>query len=197
MDKYASSNLRKYHDPFVKIPLNRFLRMLGSLLDSLGVSKILDAGCGEGLVARYLISRNKNLVIEGIDINEQAILAAKQLCPGVAFYKEDIRKLKYPDKSFDLALAIEVLEHLEDPEAAIAELRRLSSKYCIFSVPLEPYFRICNLLLGKNIKRLGIPPEHLWNWSPKQFRALLGKYFEKIKLKTTFPWLIAVCKVNE
>ncbi len=195
MNKYKSSNLNKYGDPIARIPLNCFLRTLQHLLDPLGVKKILDAGCGEGFVAKYLISRNRNLIIEGIDISGEAIVASKEFCPEVAFHKADICKSGYADKSFDLVLAIEVLEHLSNPEIAISEARRLSCRYCIFSVPLEPYYRICNFLLGKNMKRLGSPSEHLWNWSLKEFHLLLKKYFGKVNLKISFPWVIAICEV--
>jgi 2-polyprenyl-3-methyl-5-hydroxy-6-metoxy-1,4-benzoquinol methylase len=159
------------------------------------VNKILDAGCGEGFVAKYLISGNKNLSLEGIDISEQAIAASKRFCPEGVFRIGDICNSSYPDRSFDLVLAIEVIEHLPDPGIAIAEVKRISRRYAMFSVPLEPYYRLCNLLLGKNINRLGSPPEHIWNWSRGQFYLLLSKYFGKIKLKVSFPWIIAVCEV--
>lgn len=193
--RYKSSNLKKYRDPFVRIPLNRFLRTINRLVNSLGVNKILDMGCGEGLQIRYLISRNKDLSIEGIDINSQAIDMAKQFCPGLSFRQGDICNMDYRSKSFDLILATEVLEHLVNPEAAIIEAKRLSRKYCIFSIPWEPYFRICNLLRGKNISRLGNPPEHLCNWSTREFYGILAKYFKKIKLKIVFPWIIAKCEI--
>ena len=195
MNKYKSSNLKKYKDPIARVPLNCFLRTLQHVLDSLGVSNIVDAGCGEGFVVKYLISRNSNLIIEGIDINGEAIVTSKEFCPEAIFHKADICKSGYPDKSFDLVLVTEVLEHLSNPEVAIVEVKRLTRRYCVFSVPLEPYYRLCNLFLGKNLKRLGSPPEHLWSWSLKQFQLLLQKYFGKIVLKISFPWVIAVCEV--
>ena len=176
------------------MPLNRFLKIINQLVNSLNINKVLDIGCGEGFVVRYLISKNKNLKIEGIDISEDAIVLARKLCPEAFFLRGDITSLNYSDQSFDLVLGIEILEHLSNPEMAISEARRLCRKYCIFSVPLEPYFSICNLLRGKNIKRWGRPPEHLWNWSVGQFKALLERYFNKIKIKTVFPWVIALCE---
>lgn len=149
MDRHKSSNLKRHKDPFVWIPLNIFLRILSRLVNSLSVNKILDVGCGEGLIIEYLISKNKDLSIEGVDISSQAIAMAGQLCPSSSFRQGDICNIDYRDKSFDLILAIEVLEHLVNPEKAISEAHRISRKYCIFSVPLEPYFSMCNLLRGK------------------------------------------------
>lgn len=194
MNKYSSSNLCKYRDPLARIPLSGFLKVLSNLVNSLGVKNILDIGCGEGFVDKYLISKNKDLIIHGIDINEEAISMAKQVCPDAVFEKGDIFNIDYPDKSFDLILVIEVLEHLVNPEVAIKEAKRLSRKYCIFSVPLEPYFRICNFIRGKNILRLGNPSGHLWNWSRKQFNSLLLNHFDKIKMEIIFPWVIALCE---
>ncbi|MBI5144558.1 MAG: class I SAM-dependent methyltransferase [Candidatus Omnitrophica bacterium] len=146
-------------------------------------------------MAKYLISKNQDLCVEGIDINEEALNMAKKLCPGAVFRKDDITDLKYPDKSFDLILAIEVLEHLKDPGMIIREAKRISSRYCIFSVPLEPFFKICNFLRGKNIRRWGNPPEHLQGWSLRQFRSLLSSNFDKVNIKVVFPWTIALCEV--
>lgn len=192
---YKSSNLKKYKDPIVRIPLSRFLEVISGLVNSLNVKKILDLGCGEGFIVKYLISKNKDLSIEGIDINEQVIETARQLCPNAVFRKGDICNIDYPDKSFDLILGIEVLEHLVNPEIVIRQAKRISRRHCIFSVPLEPYFRICNLLRGKNILRWGNPPEHLWNWSFRQFNSLLLNHFDKIRMKIVFPWMIALCEV--
>ncbi len=196
MDKHKSSNLRRYKDPFVWIPLNIFLRILSRLVNSLGVNKILDVGCGEGLIIEYLISKNKDLSIEGVDISNQAIAMAGQLCPSSSFRQGDICNIDYRDKSFDLILAIEVLEHLVNPEKAIRQAHRISRKYCIFSVPLEPYFSMCNFIRGKNIHRWGSPAEHLWRWSVKQFSVLLHNHFNKVKFQIVFPWIIALCEVD-
>ena len=63
-------------------------------------------------------------------------------------------------------LALEVLEHLEDPAAAVAEMRRVSSRAVALTVPLEPFFRGGNLARGRYVERLGSTPGHLNTWGP-------------------------------
>jgi hypothetical protein len=58
-------------------------------------------------------------------------------------------------------LALEVLEHLEDPAAAAAEMRRVSKRAVVITVPLEPFFRGGNLARGRYVGRLGSTPGHL------------------------------------
>ena len=56
-----------------------------------------------------------------------------------------------PDGTFDLVLAIEVLEHVPDPAAALAELARVARRDLIVSVPREPIWRVANLARGKYV----------------------------------------------
>ncbi len=53
--------------------------------------------------------------------------------------------LPFADDAFDLVLAIEVLEHVPGPDAALRELSRVCSGTLIASVPLEPIWRAGNL----------------------------------------------------
>jgi hypothetical protein len=87
-----------------------------------------------------------------------------------------------------------VLEHLEDPAAAISELARVSRGDVVLSVPHEPWFRLGSLLRGKYVSRLGNHPEHVQHWRPRTFERFLTPQVEVVSVGTAFPWLIAQCR---
>jgi hypothetical protein len=94
----------------------------------------------------------------------------------------------------DLVMVLEVLEHLRYPENAMIEAGRISGRYCLFSVPDEPYFRIANLLRGKNISRLGNDIGHINHWDEIAFLKLVSKNFNIIYTRKPFPWTIVLCE---
>ena len=75
--------------------------------------------------------------------------------PEYDFRKMDLFQINPDDCQCDLVMAIEVFEHLSEPEKWLERLVLLSSKYVLFTVPFEPWFRTVNLVRGRNIFRLG------------------------------------------
>jgi hypothetical protein len=94
----------------------------------------------------------------------------------------------------DLALCIEVLEHLVDPGAAVAELARIAVRGCVVSVPWEPFFRLGNLARGKNVAAFGNDSEHVQQFSPARLADLLQRSFAHVTIHRCFPWIIAVAR---
>lgn len=130
----------------------------------------------------------------GIDLNEAAISEAKKRVSFAEFKVASVYNIPYPPSFFDLVICCEVLEHLEKPEGVLSELSRVSKKYLLLSVPNEPSFSISSLFSGQYISRLGKHPEHVNFWSRKDFVYLVKKYFSIIKVETSFPWTIILCK---
>ncbi|MFQ6015953.1 MAG: class I SAM-dependent methyltransferase [Anaerolineae bacterium] len=188
-------NLQKYlnPNPLQRYLIRRFHTKIDNLIKEVKVSRVLDAGCGEGFVIRDLQERNRGVTFEGIDFAPSAIALAKRLHPHTTFHIGDIRHLPFSAGAFDLILCLEVLEHLPDPDQALVELRRVTSRFILASVPHEPFFRLANLLRGKHIGAWGNDPEHLQNWTAAQFLHLMGRHLTVEKLTYSFPWVIALC----
>jgi hypothetical protein len=98
-----------------------YVRKLALVDDIIGQlppdAKILDAGCGEGvLVEKY---RSQNCDISGFDLNYESEFVEKG----------DILNLPYKDHRFDLVLFLDVIEHMSvlDQDAALTELKRVMS----------------------------------------------------------------------
>ena len=95
-------------------------------------SRILDAGCGTGLILRKL---PKGTI--GVDINPRNIKKAKKHAPFARIILADIEKLPFKKESFTTVVSTEVIEHQPDPKPTVNELRRVLKKdgVLIGSVP--------------------------------------------------------------
>ena len=205
MIKNDDGNLKKYtsKNPLKKLMLRLFEEKLAKIVRSLDLqrAKILDAGCGEGFVAELIYHNTKEAQIQGIDCRETAIRYAKENCSlPINFSIGDIYDSGYVKNEFDLVCATEVLEHLESPEKALREMDRVSKKYMLLSVPNEPWFCLGNFLSGKNVLRLGNPPDHVNHYvSGRGFKTFLQSVLPreyKIKVYTCYVWTIALVEKN-
>ena len=78
--------------------------------------------------------------------------------------------LPFADSEFDVATAIEVLEHVPDPEHTVSEMARVASGHLLVSVPREPLWRGLNMARGAYLRDLGNTPGHLNHWSKRALR---------------------------
>jgi SAM-dependent methyltransferase len=171
----VSANQRKWEYPnrLYQWHLRRYLDRLYHWLCYTGARTILDVGCGEGYVCRAMRQRGYAGEWTGFDRNESAIEQARQLCPDATWSTADIYELPPADAAYDLALCAEVLEHLERPDQALAELVRVSRRWILVTVPLEPWFRSLTWLSLKT--GLGGAPEHVNHWSGRAFRRFVSR----------------------
>lgn len=88
-----------------------YLLEVRAATDELRPESILDVGCGEGNVLASLAGGTRRLL--GIDTSEQAIQFARAFHPDIEFR---VGRLEGLEETFDLVLAIEVLEHIPDEE---------------------------------------------------------------------------------
>jgi len=188
-----SGNYKKYtsKNPFMEIVISKFMKDLSETIAPLeGVNRIIDIGCGEGFIVNYLNRSD----ITGMDISKRALSIAKRKNPACNFCAGSVYNLSFKKNVFDLVIATEILEHLDNPDRALQEIKRISKKYCIFSVPNEPYFRTMNFLRGKNLTRFGNDIEHVQNWSSEEFVKLVEKHFDVMEVRKPFPWTMVMCK---
>ena len=188
-DKYNSKN------PLFQFLIKRFLKNLKDAVYLSGSAKnVLEVGCGEGYILNYVSNLKKFFRIQGIDYSPEIIKKAKSCYPKLFFSQKSIYNLGFWDNEFDLILACEVLEHLKDFEKALAEIKRVTAQYVIVSVPIEPMWRIFNMLRGSYILSLGNTPGHVQHWNKQSFLKMLRKYFLIEKLWYPYPWQMALCK---
>ena len=98
------------------------LRGLLPLLDD--GTQVLDVGCDDGALAHELMERNASLRIVGIDI--QACRPAQ--IPKVIY---DGSHLPFPNASFDVVMAVDVLHHTTDIPSVLGEMARVSRRHVL------------------------------------------------------------------
>jgi ubiquinone/menaquinone biosynthesis C-methylase UbiE len=101
-----------------------------NLLKNKGVVSILDVGCGTGPI--YELNEEYGFKYKGTDYSRTMINTCKRLFPAGNFEVEDARHMTEKDNSWDCVLLMHCLDHLDNYQAAIAEAKRVASKYvCI------------------------------------------------------------------
>ena len=195
---HDSSNYRKHTagNPVQRVLIGRFHRAIAEQVAALQPASFLDAGCGEGFVARVLRDRLPGLALTGCDLSPAAARLAAAQNPGAPFAAASLLALPFPDGAFDVVGCFEVLEHLPGavPEQALRELARVARRAVVLSVPHEPAFSLANAARGKNldVRPRGSDPDHRQFWSRRAFGAFVGATLDVAWLGGSFPWTICV-----
>jgi len=150
---------------------------------SLEGKTLLDIGCGNGLYTiRFARSAWRTI---GLDIAEESLNEARrnrtQPEAGPEFIKASAENLPFPDGVFDVVLAIEVLDHIENQDSAIREANRVLGHggYLAVYVPNKLYpFETHGLRLGRRTLHGFHGSIPFFSWCPQ----LLRKKFERARI---------------
>ena len=188
-DKYTTSNLIE------RRMMRGFLRSLDDLLAGLAPRRILEIGVGEGHVMSRVRTRFPGVPLVGLDLPDQELMAQWKE-QGLPCMFGDATTLPFPDDSFDLVLAIEVLEHVPGPEAALSELARVCSGTFVASVPFEPIWRAGNIVRRRYVRHLGNSPGHVNHWTRWGFQHFVESKFHVQQTRSPLPWTVlrAICR---
>ncbi len=134
--------------------------------------RVLDAACGSGYGSAALAAHAT--FVAALDISLEAVEAARRAYgrPNLAFLAARAEQMPFRDAAFDLIVAFEVIEHLEDWRALLAEARRLLAPggQFIVSTPNRLYYAETRALAGPN-------PYHVREFDYAEFRAALQEFF--------------------
>lgn len=88
--------------------------------------RILDLGCGTGVVARLLRERlGGGARITGVDVSPDMIEMARSVAPAIDWHVGNAMQLPFADGSFDLVISQQMLQFVPDRDAAAREIRRV------------------------------------------------------------------------
>lgn len=199
MTKSVSTNFEKHSssNPIQQWLIGRFNAQLIRCLHACGnITSIFDVGCGEGFSLAMIKKSGSRAALSGIDYSDDALALGRKQFPDLNLKKGDIYALDAADRSIDLVLCTEVLEHLVKPETALSEIVRVSRRYVLVSVPHEPWFMLANFLRVKYVTRWGNHPEHINHWSRDSFVQLLRSAgLEIVSIHNPFPWTMVLARV--
>lgn len=187
-DKYGTRN------PIERRLMKSFFATLDALLPTRSPRSVLEAGLGEGEVTHRIRQRYPTARFVGIDLPDPGLASAWSQRKLLGTFA-DVHRLPFGDESFDLILAIEVLEHVLDPLGALEELARVGSGDAVLSVPREPIWRLANLARGKYMRTLGNTPGHIQHWSRREFSDMVSAHFDLVAVRTPLPWTMIGARV--
>ena len=101
------------------------LELLLKLLEPRAGERVLDAGCGTGILAQELAARG--VAVTGVDLSAKMLAVACEKAQGkkVALFRADITSLPFPTASYDAVVCFTVIEFVRQPEKALQEMWRV------------------------------------------------------------------------
>jgi SAM-dependent methyltransferase len=189
-DKYGSTN------PVVRRLMSGFGRTLDELFAEAAPESVLDIGCGEGVLTEQWAKALGSGRVVGTDLDDPKLKGewATRRRPNLQFEALPVESLSFADDEFDLVAATEVLEHVDDPEAAVAEMARVARRWLLVSVPHEPLWRALNVARGAYLRDLGNTPGHLNHWTRAGFVGMLGAHGQVVQTRSPFPWTMLLVR---
>jgi ubiquinone/menaquinone biosynthesis C-methylase UbiE len=176
--------------------VSRFLRRFEAAMSISAPRRVLEVGTGDGVIAERVENRFPAAMVVGIDLEDPAFREQwEQRDMHGAF--ADAHSLPFADRSFDLVLGIEVLEHLSAPALALAEMARVARGLVVLSVPSEPVWRLGNLARRRYVRDWGNTPGHVQHWGPRRFRRLVSQHLRVLSLWRPLPWTMVLAEAPQ
>ena len=158
-------------------------KVISKLIDER--SRVLDVGCGDGILMEYL-SKNKVVDVRGLEISKEKV--KKCLSNGLAVVEGNAEyDLKqFPDLSFDYVILSQTLQAFMSPENVIKDLLRVGKKV-IVTIPNFGHWKIRVDLLFKGEMPITKNLPYEWYNTPNLHMCTIKDFFDfcskkKIKL---------------
>jgi 2-polyprenyl-3-methyl-5-hydroxy-6-metoxy-1,4-benzoquinol methylase len=148
--------------------------------------RVLDAGCGWGYGANILALAGAESVV-GIDVSESVIEASRAAAePAVELIVGDILELIHDDGEFDVIVCFEVIEHVEQQQAVLNELRRVlaTDGVLLISSPNDEVYGRRN-------------PHHTHQFGLAEFRSTLEERFANVAIHAQQNWITSMISSHE
>jgi 2-polyprenyl-3-methyl-5-hydroxy-6-metoxy-1,4-benzoquinol methylase len=191
-DKYGSTN------PVVQRLMRRFHNDLDALFHQARPESILDVGCGEGVLVCQWADKVGDARVVGIDLDDPRLHAEweKRRRPNLEYRVQRAEELPFENDEFDFASAVEVLEHVPEPDHTLAEMARVARRHLLVSVPREPLWRGLNMARGAYLRDWGNTPGHLNHWSKSAFVSFLRTVGTPVEVRSPFPWTMVLVRLD-
>ena len=148
---------------------------------------ILDVGCLNGNFYDFInTNKHKIKTFSGIDISEKLIEVAKKRFPEQKWKVADCHSLPFDDNSFDVVTALEIIEHIEEPEKMLQEMMRVTrpNGSVIITTPNNNFVK---------------DAAHIWSYSTSDIFDMLSKISKNVqvmKICSTDRYILARAIIN-
>lgn len=201
-EKYKNNKYFKYYDEeytehFCNEGVDRKAKLCQSLLYK-PIGSVLDIGCGDAAFLKEFKNISK---VVGTDISLPLLKKAQQNIPLADFYRADSKELPFKDREFDVAVLVDVLEHLESPEKTLKEASRVTNRILI-KVPLEDnlFQNLYKAFVNVNWRHV---QGHINAWNSSSFEKfikknnliIIEKYIPKAKMVKQLNWRLFLMNV--
>ncbi len=193
--KYYEEGIRRNF--FQKLWHNRKWMVLKETVEG-KPGTVLDVGCASGWLTARMAKILPEAKITGLDVSQKMIRYARKKHPGINFICADAHKLPFPDKSFDLIVCTETLEHVVDPLGVLLEIRRCLSPKGQVIISMDTGSRLFNLawLFWLRAKGRVWQGAHLHKFNMAKLKSLFKKAsFRIIKQRTSHLGMAATFKL--
>jgi len=182
-DKYGTRN------PVARLLMGGFLAAVSELYLLVEPTTVLEVGTGEGRLAEHLLrsgARPRRFV--ATDLSTERV--GRDIDPLIEVREASAYDLPFDDRSFDLVVCCEVLEHLDTPSRGLAEVARVADRAVLISTPWEPAWRILNLARGAYWGSLGNTPGHVQHFSRRGLARLAAPHIVVSRVRRPLPWTV-------
>lgn len=156
------------------------------LLNSVGQdTSILDVGCGNGFFTYQL---DQLADVTGVDYSNKML----SINPVAKKYQMNAAELDFEDNSFDIVFCHGLLHHVDDIDAVLSEMRRVTRKYIVIIEPNRncPLVLLFSLIVKEERKALAFSLRHLRNMVKRQKLNIIEAYSHGILVPNKTPELL-------
>lgn len=144
---------------------NTTIQIISQVSDRNKSIRILDVGCGIGLITKMVASEFPKGKIDAIDIVEKAIIYAQADSYGVNFSYADGMQFKGFGYLYDVILLNNIYEHIENPCGLLKNLKNLLSENGVFIISTPNRYFVKNILRKIFGLKIAIPKYHITEYS--------------------------------
>lgn len=159
-------------DPVIEsFKIENAIRHLQNIERIVPVGKLLDIGCGEGLLLSAAERRGWDVC--GVEFSPQAAAMAKEVFRD-RIIQGTLQSAAFPDEQFDVVTMIDVIEHVYDPASELLEIKRILRPGGIVYLLTPDCGSFFSKIMGKYWFEIK-PREHIYYFSGKTLEMLLNK----------------------
>ena len=155
----------------------KVIERLFSQIDLSKVKKVLEVGCGIGVLSSYLAEKYE-WEVTGIDLDPEQIDRAKndhRENKYLKFLEADITKLPFGDNEFDLVLSVDALHHIPNRNKAFDEINR--------ALKSSGFYVLVDIALPKFFGKYSIPVDDVIHYMKRNnYRIMYGRKPQKINI---------------